>query len=279
METLSSHLWLPHLQFSFLSYLWGMETGIVYASSSYVNNPVLILPMRNGNKVWSYQVLLNSRSYPTYEEWKHISLIKKGLSFASSYPTYEEWKHFTLNVLYQSFSVLILPMRNGNNELRIEVAKQKEVLILPMRNGNFITFKANKLWRFSVLILPMRNGNNLLLWWFLKLDSSSVLILPMRNGNTKITSERSDEKWLRSYPTYEEWKQAYKKEVWEWRLSSYPTYEEWKRWIAFRISSINAKFLSYLWGMETMNIIFDENLLTGFLSYLWGMETKFHSLF
>ena len=56
---------------------------------------VLILPMRNGNKLGANSVTANAigSSYPTYEEWK---LGKKATTGAGteerSYPTYEEWK-------------------------------------------------------------------------------------------------------------------------------------------------------------------------------------------
>ena len=58
-----------------------------------------------------------SGSYPTYEEWKQ----KKGdyspfTKLYSSYPTYEEWKHFILFYIFFNYPVLILPMRNGNDD-------------------------------------------------------------------------------------------------------------------------------------------------------------------
>ena len=73
--------------------------------------------MRNGN--FQPRVLvdvLNIRSYPTYEEWKHpiLILLDDG-----------------------EFKVLILPMRNGNKAIQDKFQVQSLVLILPMRNGNF----------------------------------------------------------------------------------------------------------------------------------------------
>ena len=32
------------------------------------------------------------RSYPTYEEWKHMKAVLPIPGLAGSYPTYEEWK-------------------------------------------------------------------------------------------------------------------------------------------------------------------------------------------
>ena len=60
-----------------------------------------------------------------------------------------------------------------------------------------------------------------------------VLILPMRNGNFSIYGISSLFNIVRSYPTYEEWKQ------------------DWGRKDKVDLSA----FLSYLWGMETMQII------------------------
>ena len=54
-----------------------------------------------------------------------------------SYPTYEEWKQFSVAVsTANEFTVLILPMRNGNIIKPIFIRKIYNVLILPMRNGN-----------------------------------------------------------------------------------------------------------------------------------------------
>ena len=79
----------------FLSYLWGMETPILlfYFLSFYI---VLILPMRNGNSWITSDLAIGGAlsSYPTYEEWK---LNKQNVLMSlkkRSYPTYEEWKRF-----------------------------------------------------------------------------------------------------------------------------------------------------------------------------------------
>jgi len=101
-----------------------------------------------------------------------------------------------------------------------------------------------------------------------------------------------------SYPTYEEWKPNSNLLASISFISSYPTYEEWKQ------SFLNIKifrfipFLSYLWGMETSQLLACSEVSpsvlilpmrngnTGepvpthipgfaFLSYLWGMETCF----
>jgi len=60
---------------------------------------------------------------------------------------------------------------------------------------------------------------------------------------------------------------------------SYPTYEEWKPY-KHRYFLIRFKFLSYLWGMETVVLTsFFIFHFSQFLSYLWGMETDNVSLY
>jgi len=61
-----------YLTFSFLSYLWGMETTTSFASATNVI----------------------SCSYPTYEEWKPYGFAPSCKEASSSYPTYEEWKQY-----------------------------------------------------------------------------------------------------------------------------------------------------------------------------------------
>ncbi len=58
------------------------------------------------------------------------------------------------------------------------------------------------------------------------------------------------------------------------RVAFYPTYEEWKRHFLFTFAIEKAfYFLSYLWGMETMEEATEFTMQDFFLSYLWGMET------
>jgi len=52
--------------------------------------------MRNGNGTGDATVLCNnSRSYRTYEEWKHPHHLNPHLAILCSYRTYEEWKHLS----------------------------------------------------------------------------------------------------------------------------------------------------------------------------------------
>ena len=76
-----------------------------------------------------------------------------------SYPTYEEWKLVSKNIFsYKSGLVLILPMRNGNDDSYENINSEIIVLILPMRNGNIYSIR-RAYQTTTVLILPMRNGN------------------------------------------------------------------------------------------------------------------------
>ena len=78
---------------------------------------VLILPMRNGNS---------------------MKLKRSGILNSGSYPTYEEWKPNFIFTNFNTSKVLILPMRNGNPPYSQYFKHIYIVLILPMRNGNFM---------------------------------------------------------------------------------------------------------------------------------------------
>jgi len=128
--------------FSFLSYLWGMET--LYYKSCILR----LIDISFLSYLWGMETSLDnlnrrnrSGSYPTYEEWK---LQSKGyypkeeirfLSYLWGMETrYRIWS------FENSLEVLILPMRNGNRHRYSPTSQpsQQHVLILPMRNGNQI---------------------------------------------------------------------------------------------------------------------------------------------
>jgi len=144
--------------------------------------------------------------------------------FPCSYPTYEEWKLCATKIRMEPLDVLILPMRNGNTITYQFLRLFLLVLILPMRNGNLM-LRQNMASALFVLILPMRNGNFVLhqqvhlhrmflsyLWgmetchhrytkhvltWFLSY---------LWGMETNIDNKKMRPNYLRSYPTYEEWK-------------------------------------------------------------------------
>ena len=125
----------------FLSYLWGMET-----------------------EMWLRYFFNNVRSYPTYEEWKQFLRLKIFIVWLSSYPTYEEWKLFfiTLIMCYsKSFLSYLWGMETTFDFCHI--LDNSRVLILPMRNGNEDSARRSAAGWVGVLILPMRNGNVLAL--------------------------------------------------------------------------------------------------------------------
>ena len=149
---------------------------------------------------------------------------------------------------------------------------------------------------FLVLILPMRNGN------YTSVNPYGVtlyvLILPMRNGNFN-NSSISCNFFSSSYPTYEEWKlrksiSCSKKEL----VLILPMRNGNLHFQLLVTHFCQAKFLSYLWGMETWDAnqrayvgghssypTYEEwkllyvrlisHIKFRFLSYLWGMETLF----
>jgi len=165
---------------------------------------VLTVPMRNGNWRGLKIILMIISSYRTYEEWKltkpiYIRYTKTPRSYrtyeewklklfpasnaceSSSYRTYEEWKRYKQWPKQRPWSVLTVPMRNGNAvshswikywEKRflpylwgMETPKTchrstgtQHVLTVPMRNGNCVNLLQLCL-QLLVLTVPMRNGN------------------------------------------------------------------------------------------------------------------------
>jgi len=72
----------------------------------------------------------------------------------------------------------------------------------------------------------MRNGNTNINE--ISNDWGTVLTVPMRNGNTPPIRQTITVA-IRSYRTYEEWKQVWKDGNQIRYIRSYRTYEEWKR--------------------------------------------------
>jgi len=195
------------------------------------------------------------------------------------------------------------------------VLAQFSVLTVPMRNGNLYRKTV-----FSsihpVLTVPMRNGNPLRSWWCCK----SLRFLPYLWGmETYYVDGRQVRANKSSYRTYEEWKLGKRGNFETDGDSSYRTYEEWKlrsttyrstkkhvltvpmrngnprwhaqkgRWwwvltVPMRNGNLNIlaksswscfEFLPYLWGMETTWKMKKRRWNSEFLPYLWGMETRF----
>ena len=126
-----------------------------------------------------------------------------------------------------SLRVLILPMRNGNHNPKIE-------------DSNKVVMFLSYLWGMETRF----NFININLFII-------VLILPMRNGNTFFIASCESLSFSCSYPTYEEWKLRHPPLFFLLFLRSYPTYEEWKQNNIISIFYYCFRFLSYLWGMET----------------------------
>ena len=55
---------------------------------------------------WNFYYL-SIRSYPTYEEWKQVSICILLDSVGSSYPTYEEWKLVPAYVIPYNIGVFL----------------------------------------------------------------------------------------------------------------------------------------------------------------------------
>ena len=167
METfIPTNQWVYSLR-RFLSYLWGMETS-------------------HGRK----DEQRTKSSYPTYEEWK---LFVKNHPISLSFPflSYLWGMETLLNFadMMEVESVLILPMRNGNHEISINILDKYGWFLSYLWGMETIMGNIYPLFLHVVLILPMRNGNFNLLVGNIG-DESPVLILPMRNGNPRKTTSK-----------------------------------------------------------------------------------------
>ena len=292
---------IKNQELQFLSYLWGMETSSKLANKA-PRATVLILPMRNGNLVrWTFYTWIRGLflSYLWGMETNFFNNSSISCSFFCSYPTYEEWKRNSIKTFFFGNKISSYPTyEEWKLELLIEKVDESNVLILPMRNGNIHKILIN-LCVFSVLILPMRNGN-LVFLLLLLLFLLFVLILPMRNGNYQKYIFVSVFLYLRSYPTYEEWKPfndwQTRKKIWKFLsylwgmetlqihhnnrrvLSSYPTYEEWK--LSTSSPCLIFLFIVLILPMRNGNIRRNklQTWRPEFLSYLWGMETQLYQV-
>ena len=120
-----------------------------------------------------------------------------------------------------------------------------------------------------LFILPMRNGN---VWkTLLPLMLYELFILPMRNGNNSlqriiITPSCS------FYPTYEEWKRKCK--FFNKHIARYLFILPMRNgnMLGVTIEAVHKRFLSYLWGMETIK--FNERFKPQFSFYPTYEEWK-----
>jgi len=144
---------------------------------------VLTVPMRNGNHFLnSVNKRQNKRSYRTYEEWKHVSIMAALASFLSSYRTYEEWKQYIFICSY----VHVFGSYRTYEEWKLGLAiyiSQGTYQFLPYLWGmetvcilHFLqeliqcSYRTYEEWKRSASFIFCRS-------WF------SVLTVPMRNGN------------------------------------------------------------------------------------------------
>ena len=164
-------------------------------------------------------------------------------------------------------------MRNWNIHFRNYRLDAICVFIVPMRNWNCWEYG----WESTLLIVfivPMRNWNMKLL--FIAFTHSVVFIVPMRNWNFE-SFERQVLFEACFYRTYEELKLD---EIQSW-FSSYDRFLSYlwgiETLLYLSIKKSYIKFLSYLWGIETFLPVGDILTILKFLSYLWGIETRIWS--
>ena len=172
--------------------------------------------------------VLHQRSYPTYEEWKLVS----GWSWALMY------------------SVLILPMRNGNIKKSIVYSLSLICSYPTYEEWKLKTLEyLNKVWlcsyptyeewkqtyhlpvypcfcKFLSYLWGMETENKNNDWYYFRI----VLILPMRNGNAKLSRYNSMIEIVLILPM---------------RNGNYRFH--------LRLQWTSFQFLSYLWGMETLH--------------------------
>ena len=174
----------------------------------------------------------------------------------------------------------------------IYASKTMKVLILPMRNGNFT-------WQFY-----FKNRQRFLsyLWGmetYIRAHGKfkcTVFLSYLWGMETYIFVFTSIKLLLRSYPTYEEWKQFLRLKIFIVWLSSYPTYEEWKHIPEASIYPSKAAFYPtykewklgeedyYLYPIVAFYPTYKEwkhreipefkYLNIPFLSYLWGIKKQ-----
>ena len=90
--------------------------------------------METGDR-YNYPIVIFCRSYPTYEEWKHRSLLTSSNFDSSSYPTYEEWKQIMIKCTYFNTDSSYPTYEEWKQEvLQMMRTFKVTVLILPMRN-------------------------------------------------------------------------------------------------------------------------------------------------
>ena len=133
-----SYLWgietLAMLQLSIcysmiLSYLWGIETR--FDSENKVAEVLdFILPMRNWNISLAMKLAVSVlRFYLTYEELKPKNNFRKSEIYQRFYLTYEELKHRVAYYLDMGLGDFILPMRNWNLKMVVDLMlKMIEIL-------------------------------------------------------------------------------------------------------------------------------------------------------
>ena len=154
---------------------------------------------------------------------------------------------YTSPIAYeQSFTVLTVPMRNGNINQLNNLSSA----------GGFLPY----LWGMETSVSYSRN-----------VVAALVLTVPMRNGNSIQRGIIIMDIWFLPY-------------LWGMETalcvcfdctckSSYRTYEEWKHNFDVSGYAFPDWFLPYLWGMETNHIVNAVSKVSRFLPYLWGMET------
>ena len=188
--------------FSFLQYLWGIETLILlllkcqfvlcfYSTYEEWNAAFLSVDSPRFHRFYSTYEELKLTNQTEYNNLKELFLQYlwgietrfnpcTAISRSGFYSTYEELKHCRLLILAIFVLFVLQYLWGWNRKVACLFRTWPMVFTVPMRNWN-AKYMDFRLMRFIVFTVPMRNWN--LACFFLLIPFALVFTVPMRNWN------------------------------------------------------------------------------------------------